>query len=502
MESALQAWVRSAALHGDAVRAAEAAAEAVAANPWDVVQIAGALARAEMQSAPHDLGLTPNFRQRPVHHPNVVIRIEKGAPFPSWDAQGKKHRGAFDTPSIMARETVRMALEAAQIPVRSGLDPACGTGAFLVALSEAGIKLAQGFELDERAAIVAQIAAPSATVVVGDGFTLPGSADVVVGNPPFIPPERQDKALRTRLKQVHPWLRGRFDIAVPFAATAVQRTHTQGGTALVLPASLMTQPYGLTLRQRWLQEHHIRSITHQTPFPGAAVQVVSLSLTKDAGPAPLPRHGVPAQSVLSLQAAPLNPQLRPGDPELVARIRSRSVPLGTVATVDTGVVSHGSKGGKAALVHDTPTPERVPYVDARDLIDNKTRWLDYQPEVMHRAKSPALFEQPKVLVQRLRGRGPIRAWVDRSGLYAGHTLTVIRPDTDTITPETIYALITDPLIDGLIRIENGSRLDLYPKDIRGIPIPKCWRENPELPLAEAWGLTKAEIDRLSDFHLT
>jgi len=112
-----------------------------------------------------------------------------------------------------------------------------------------------------------------------------------------------------------------------------------------------------------------------------------------------------------------------------------------------------------------------------------------------------LFSNPKVLVQRLRGRGPIRAWVDRSGLFAGHTLTVVRPDDPQFSPEDIHRLITDPIVDGLLRMERGARLDLYPKDVRSIPVPKAWKNNRDLPLREAWALTTHQVDRLMAFSV-
>jgi len=501
MTRATHAWLQSAAHSQDAARAATAAAEAIASDPWMVIECAGALARAKLRLAHRDLGLTIDLQVKDPGHPKVIAIVPKGAPFPSFDTTGRRKRGAFDTPKTMARHTTALAIAAARRTIQSGLDPACGTGAFLVSMREAGVNQVSGFELDPVAAAVARIAAPHASITIGDGFTLDGTADVVVGNPPFIPPERQDKALRARLVKKNPWLKGRFDLAVPFAATAVQRAHNHGGVGLVLPASLMVQPYATPLRKQWVEQHHIRALSSHQPFPGAAVHVVSLALTTGSGPAPLPDHGLRAESLLSLAAVPLQPALRPGDPELIARIRTASVPLGSLATIDTGVVSHGPLGGKEALLYDTPSPDRVPYVDAKDLTQNRTRWLDYTPEHMHRAKSPALFLPPKVLVQRLRGRGPVRAWIDRSGLYAGHTLTVIRPDTPTITPEIIHALVTDPLVDGLIRMECGMRLDLYPKDVRGIPVPTAWTTQPNLPLAEAWELEQGDVDRLTAFHL-
>ena len=83
------------------------------------------------------------------------------------------------------------------------------------------------------------------------------------------------------------------------------------------------------------------------------------------GPAPIPAHGLSAAELLSMPAVPLQPALQPGDPELLRQIHRASVPIGDVATVDTGVVSHGAGGGKADCSTLTPTPERVPYVSTR-----------------------------------------------------------------------------------------------------------------------------------------
>jgi stage V sporulation protein SpoVS len=401
----------------------------------------------------------------------------------------------------MARATVHGALSAATRTVSVGLDPAAGTGAFLVAMAERGLAEIHAIELDPIAAAVAQVALPRAKITVGDGLITEGQADIVVGNPPFVSPERQNKRTREVLRQRMPWLTGRFDLAVPFAAIAVQRVNPGGGVGLILPAPMMNQPYGQPLREAWITTHRITGLSSPTAFPGAQVGVVMIHMRVGAGPAPLPDHGLQPHSLLRLSGVPLQANLRPGDPEIVAHIRTQSIGLGTVATIDTGVVSHGSHGGKQVLLHDHPAPDRVPYVDAKDLSKGRTLWLDYRPESMHRAKSPGLFSAPKVLVQRIRGRGPVRAWVDRSGLYAGHTLTVVRPDDKAFSPELLHSLITDPLVDGLLRMERGSRLDLYPKDVRAIPVPMAWKENPTLPLSTAWGLTTEQGQRLLDFSL-
>ncbi len=498
MHDALHAWLKTANATPDPLQAAEAAARAVSHDSWSVVRDAGSLARSRLTRSETSFGITASLTRVSVTHPSALATVSEGDVYPAFDGQGRKRRGAFDTPIEMARATVNAALQAARRPVERAVDPACGAGAFLLALSERVDCEIVGIDLDPIAAVVAAVAVPQASIVVGDGLLHRAPCDLLVGNPPFIAPEHQNKAVRARLRRAMPWLSGRFDLAVPFAAHAVECVRERGGVGLVLPESIMHQPYAKPLRIDWLRRHAIMHLSHSTPFPGAQVGVVSVGLSIGGGPAPLP-SGIEASAVSGLPAAPLHPSLQPGDPELIRQIRSASRPLGDFATVDTGVVSHGSHGSKRVLLHDTPAPTRVPYVDARDLVENRTRWLDYRPDTMHRAKTPELFEHPKVLVQRIRGRGAIRAWVDRSGLYAGHTLTVVRPDRASLSPEAIQALITDPLIDGLIRMERGSRLDLYPRDVRSIPVPLCWLTGDTPRLSRAFGLSDSQVERILDF---
>ena len=104
------------------------------------------------------------------------------------------------------------------------------------------------------------------------------------------------------------------------------------------------------------------------------------------------------------------------------------------------------------LVHDSPGPGLLPYVDARDLQAGRLRWLDYQPERMHRAKRPELFASPKLLVSRVTGRGPLRAWLDTDHTWAGHTLTVLRPLDGRVPPERLLELVSSLATRALLRL--------------------------------------------------
>ena len=492
VEAYLAATMRGADHHAAVV----ASAEAVAARPWDVVHFAGLLARCRRETADRDLGLSRGLRIVKADGRAAIARVDAGQQFPTIDRSGRRNRGAFDTPVDMARRVVTAALKSCVDTPQIGLDPACGTGAFLVAMVEAGVPEVFGTDLDATALAVAQIAAPRARVVVEDALKHGPQVDVICGNPPFVPPERQDKQLRAELRRRFPWLKGRFDLVIPFAAAAAERVRAGGGLGLVLPAPAMVQPYGAVLRRRWVERHAFTELSGPHPFPGAAVNVMIVAMTIDAGRGAMPAFGLMPEELLRLPNVPLNPNLQPGDVDLIEAIRERSTPLGGLAMVDTGVVAHGPEGSKNRLLHDEAGEGRVPYADARGFFAGEHRWLQYEPAQMHRAKSPDMFELPKIVIQRLRGHSPVRAAIDRDGVYVGHTCTVVQSRDGRATLERLLEIIQSPISDAMTRIERGDRLDLYPRDVAAFPFPTAWLDGSDAPLSAALGLKPDQLRRL------
>lgn len=494
---ALETWLAVAARRADPVAAAAAAAAAVrdsGGTADDVVTAAGSLARMRMAPAERTLGLTALATPCSPRSPRAAVVVEAGAPVPTAGRTQRRRRGAWDTSPALAQTVVSAGLRA--VPgAPAARDPACGPGRFLVALDRAGVTTLEGADVDPVALAVARVACPRARLVLRSGFAEAEPVPLVVGNPPYVSPEHQDKVLRAELRARFPWLRGRFDLAVPFAEAVLEPVPVGGGLAMLLPDALLAQPYAASLRERWVRRHALTWVEALGMFPGASVRVAGVALRKGVGPAPVPPWGVSATELLGVPGVPWDAVLRPGDAARLAAIAARSVPLRNLAEVDTGVVSHGPLGGKAALLFEEPGPGRVPYVDAADLHAGRVRWLAYRPEVMHRPKRPALFESDKVLLQRICGEGPVRAWLDRDGLFAGHTLTVVRPTApDDWSASAALAFLRDPLVGGYLRLVRGVRLDLYPRDVGSLPVPRTRTGD----LETDWGLTAAFAARLRE----
>ncbi len=481
---------------GNHLAAVTEAAETLYHTPWDVVRFAGPLARCRVQIAERDLGITANLDARDPDARNVIEVVPEGAPYPVPMHPGRRKRGTYDTPVDMARRVVQASQVAVEGPLRVGLDPACGTGAFLVAMLEAGVKEVRGTDIDPAALAVARVAAPKAKIEIGDALRFGPKVDLVVGNPPFVPPERQDKFMRADLRRRFPWLKGRFDLVIPFASMAVERCRPGGATGLVMPNAALVQPYGAVLRRRWIERHEVVDLSGPYPFPGASVDVMIVVLRAERGPKPLPLFMIPPEELLRLDAVPFNPEMQPGDVDLVEKVRTKSFALGDFCLVDTGVVAHGPHGGKKELIHEDGGKGLVPYADARDFFEGNFKWLDYQPNKMHRAKNREMFENPKIVIQRIRGRKPVRAAIDWDGVFLGHTCTVVFPRKRLIPLDRILDLIKSPIIDALTRIQHGQRLDLYPRDVRNFPVPTAWLSKPHLSIREAFELTEDEMFRI------
>ena len=173
----------------------------------------------------------------------------------------RKTAGAFYTPGFL----VDHLLEEAMVPLLGRgqrvrvLDPACGTGAFLVPAARriaevTGLSLADavgcvhGIDLDPVAVEIARfllwLEAPSVSlqelesiVVVGDGLALAPDAsyDVVVGNPPFLNQLRTATTRDAPVEGVGPYT----DTSAVFLLRSATLVRDGGRVGLVQPLSVL-----------------------------------------------------------------------------------------------------------------------------------------------------------------------------------------------------------------------------------------------------------------------
>jgi len=106
----------------------------------------------------------------------------------------RRDAGLYYTPRVVADAVVQIALRHAGIRPHSVLDPCAGAGAFLVAAARAGLHGLEGTDLDPDALAVARealrLCGSSARLTRADALSFAPAAppDLVISNPPYIPP--------------------------------------------------------------------------------------------------------------------------------------------------------------------------------------------------------------------------------------------------------------------------------------------------------------------------
>lgn len=217
-----------------------------------------------------------------------------------------KERGAYPTPRWLVDQVVRHTLG----PVTPGqrvvvLDPACGDGRFLTAaaamLRAAGANpVLRGVDNDPAALACARRHVDAAELILADALgsgveaLAPGSADVVVGNPPFLSP----LAATTTRRRAGAHGSGPYaDSAAEFLALAVRAARPDGGrVGLVLPQSLLAARDAGPVRA---EVDRLATMTWswwspRQAFDGANVLVCALAFERRTGatPAPAPWNDV------------------------------------------------------------------------------------------------------------------------------------------------------------------------------------------------------------------
>ena len=244
---------------------------------------------------------------------------------------GRKLAGAFYTPASL----VDRVLDAALVPLlRAGstprvLDPACGTGAFLVPAAQriAGVtglpmtdavRCVHGVDLDPTAVEIARfllwLQAPSVQVTelesqvhVGDGLTLEPDPpyDVVVGNPPFLNQLRTATVRGSRVEGVGPYT----DTSAVFLLRSAGLVRDGGRVGLVQPLSVLAARDAAPVREALAGEGSLVSLwaSDRPVFPGTPVLTCvpvwergrDGGVGNDWGALAAPAFGIPAVSLPS-----------------------------------------------------------------------------------------------------------------------------------------------------------------------------------------------------------
>jgi adenine-specific DNA-methyltransferase len=191
------------------------------------------------------------------------------------DDERRKEMGQYFTPESV-RERLADALfgldfDSAPISEPSVLDPACGTGEFLLTVSDytEDAELV-GWELDEEVAEVAREVVPEAEIETTDALREEPERgfDVVIGNPPYFEFD-PDGDLRERYSES---VYGRVNIYSLFIQKGIEVLRDGGLLAYVVPPSVKNGAYFSAVREYVLKQTevvHLSTLEDPYLFYGA-----------------------------------------------------------------------------------------------------------------------------------------------------------------------------------------------------------------------------------------
>lgn len=431
----------------------------------------------------------------------------------------RKNRGIYYTPAALTDYVLsRTPVESIPEKDRRVLDPACGSGSFLLAaydrlssLLSRGLSSAarhqylrarlQGFDIDAFAREMAVLSLLLTDVENRNGweiqqkdlFTVTPDAigkrrpTIIVTNPPF--GERKHAGTRREL-------------AAEAASHLLTLLAPGGFLGIVLPLSIADSKAGANARRAILEECDlIELLTLPEGLFHSKVETLTLIARKREGK----KVAVPVTTIRELKSrdlsrfiqssvftrtysADLETWRRDRDAKFVIsplldlwqRLEGSHERLGNLAAVRAGLKV---KATDQTSVHDDKQPGDVPFIDRKDLLkpyallskgEAALQWLTYGQH-LERPRTPETFAPAKVLVNSNRNPGsPWRLVAAKApaGLYYSFSFHGLVPAEDSnVSLEFLVAILNSPVANAWFDAHSRKRWIHIPT-LERLPVPK------------------------------
>jgi len=265
-----------------------------------------------------------------------------------------------------------------------------------------------------------------------------GGFDVVIGNPPYVLLQTLDeRPVFEYLSENYRSARYKIDTYQVFMERALNLTKEGGGFGFITPNSFLRNKHSVELRSLILEKTEVSSLRvfFYPVFRGASVDTCILVAQRAEKPdiesvIEIVRSESPEKSsTLSItqQKWAEHPQkdfFLPGiglTDAMLEKIRSRSFPLGEIATAYFGIQTFDRAKyvtDKKQLKAHRPVVDGM-HIQRCDLLPG-TEFVDFRPDSIKSGGNPAVYEAKRIGVRQI-GRTPIATMIP-AGIYALNTI--------------------------------------------------------------------------------
>ena len=309
-----------------------------------------------------------------------------------------------------------------------------------------------------------------------------GGFDVIVGNPPYVfGGGRGISASEKRFfKRKYDSAHRKLNLFSLFIERSVKLLSERGIVGFIVPNTLLRVTSYEDTRVYILENTKILRLVNLEAgvFAGVTAATIVMDLQKEDDSET--RDGNPVQILQGMNSSPEEkPQSSfkndlhifdlatesPGD-ELFARIKQGSVPLGSICShMIFGVVI--TRNFDQVVSNKQLNKRYKKFLEGKDIgryrIKFRGKYLLYERSLLHRPRTPDIFEAPeKILVQRISGgRRPLKAAYDNQQFYNKESINnVILKDGQDFDAKYILALLNSKLLSWYYASKFSNRSTL------------------------------------------
>lgn len=390
-----------------------------------------------------------------------------GALYQASKVEGTRNRnGLYYTPEYIVRKSVDALNKKKDLTY---IDPAVGSGSFLIELVEQGIPVSHVYGVDND-----QIAVALATanlllkgdgiqypkIVLGDFLTkdgtdsLPNYYDVVIGNPPW---GAKNLAFLSESSSL-----GKADSFAYFIESAVDVLNDHGMLVYVLPMSFVNVANHTNIRKLLIHNFSIKKI-EMLPnlFAGVVSDVVILTVERDKQPDNKISFVKNSKKILSAQkwyGPKYNYNLLPVselDISIISKYTDKGAHNLSNSRWGLGVVT----GNNNKYVMNEPTKKSEPIITGKEItpfnILPLNRHLEYVRENFQQVARDEIYRSGEKLLYKFISKDMVFAY-DNQKRLALNSANILIPDVPGQTVKTILAFLNSEFYQYLYRILFNS----------------------------------------------
>jgi type I restriction-modification system DNA methylase subunit len=349
-----------------------------------------------------------------------------------------------------------------------------------------------------------------------------GGFDVVIGNPPYVFGGNAgiSETEKKFFKETYITGKGKVNLFTLFIEKSYHILKEGGEFSFIIPNTFLRVTSYQDSREFFINNFQFRELVDlgNNIFDGAVTSAIILIASKQrpsfsqnlkiindfSGGHTLQ----PLRQILKNNYV-ISSTLEKGAQSILNKLHHNSVLLGTECEeMIFGVVITGNQ---KELIFDSNIGDLKPFLEGKDispyLIRNTSKFLKYKTELIHRARSPKIFEvEEKLLVQRITGgKKPIKAAYDNQKHYNKESINnIILKKNSQYNIKFILALLNSNLINWFYTksFTNDSTLtvNISKEYLSKIPIKKTTNLK-QLEIAEKVNLLLTSNNELLEISL-